>query len=422
MKSMDIFDTLIGRWYFYPDSIFKEAESISKFPNFVWTRKHAESESKDKTFDSIYKEFKSISGASDEQVKKLKELEFELEVSRTFPIQRNVDRLDDKTVLVSDTYFDKHRLTKLLTKNGITTYNDIVCSYDGKSSGKVWNSFRSELHIGDNPESDYKIPRNHGIDSIHFESTLSPNEKWLEMHNFQHLAYLCRAVRLSNPFYGNNELFDVWNEQANTNLPILVLISNYLNSKYFGKKMLFTYRDCCNLYPIMMSIFPNTNGIPFYTSRLLYQNPTETFKEYTKEVSEDCIVIDLQGTGTSYFDYSGKNNYFTVINSDLLDRLSINYIFHRREGYSDKIEKINYMEFTTTTDVYKNANGKWIPENNKLNNKYIDCSRLAIKKSVEFIQKGFSLESHFDPNLLKDFLNYLEKNCVICKYVNHEEI
>lgn len=424
MKSMDIFDTLIGRWYYYPDSIFDEIASVAEFDNFKYWRKHAESVTSDKTFDGIYRKFKELTGSDDETVLALKELEFKLEQERTFRIVENVDKVDLDTILISDTYFDKNRLTKLLSKNGIDRYSAIVCSYDGKATGKVWNEIRPDTHLGDNLRSDYEIARSAGIDARHFDSGLSENEKWLETHGFQRLAYLCRAVRLSNPYNRAQEGFSVWNEQADVNLPILVLLSNHIAKEYQDCRLLFTFRDCCNLYPLFNLLYPGKNTEKFFSSRKLYYNPTDSFREYTSEIyTDEAVIIDLQGTGDSCFSYFKRPRYFTLVNSDLNDKNKIAYLVHRRDGYSDRIERLNYYEYSYE-DVIK-IGDRWTMLHPKPTNSFdiIQKQRLAFEKALVFIKDGFSVETDFNEKLLIDFMNYLERNhCHICSYVNHEEM
>jgi FMN phosphatase YigB (HAD superfamily) len=429
MKSLDIFDTIIGRLYYTPESIFDAVAKKINSPSFKWWRKHAENLANEKTFDGIYKEYATLTNCSIEEAEAIKNIEFQTEKDLTFKIVENADRIDSETILISDSYFSKSQLEELLEHNGISGYKDIIVSYDGKSSGRVWKEVKPELHIGDNIMSDYTNARNNGINSIHFDATLTDNEKWLESHGYPKTAYLCRAVRLSNPYKASPERYDLWKEQTEVNLPILILLSRYLKGIYSFKfkKFRFTTRDCCNLLPMFKVLYPDLDAQEFISSRFILNNPSKDFKEYVKDIDvENSLVVDLQGTGKSYNNFFGNvNNYFTLIYSDLDNKLPARYLFHRSAGFSDKIEKLNYFEETVYTDVYKKSSGIWVGINNGVNLKYRDlikAQRLAIAKGIEFISNGFDIEDRLDVDLIADFLRYLESNCEVCKHINHEEI
>lgn len=424
MKSMDIFDTIIGRWYYTPDSIFDSVESkVSDLVvSFKYYRKTAESVTSDKTFDGIYKKFSELTGVSESVAEVIKIAEFDEERLMTFPIMENVRKLDNDTVLISDTYFNKEQLIELLKSNGIVVYKDIICSYDGKSSGNVWNSVKPYRHIGDNKHSDVDKAREAGINAELFNSGLTPNESWTLNKGFPKLAYLMRAVRLSNP-YSDAVKSDLWYEQTQSNIPLLVLISNYLESiSNDYSKYLFTQRDCCNLYEVFSHLYNNIPSYKFYSNRKLYSNPTKSFMKYTEElVDSEALIIDLQGTGDTCFSYFKDPNFFTAVYSDLDNKHQVISLVHRKEGFSDKIERVNYYEYPSYSDVIK-VDGEWSGVSNSKSQyfSYIIAQRLSIKKCIDFIDKGLSVEKKYDMSLFRDFLKYLENNCVVCKYIDHE--
>lgn len=61
MKSYDVFDTLISRWYFEPNSIFKIMEKELQINNFCKIRKEAEFSCKEPSIDLIYEKIQKIS-------------------------------------------------------------------------------------------------------------------------------------------------------------------------------------------------------------------------------------------------------------------------------------------------------------------------------------------------------------------------
>lgn len=405
MRTFDIFDTIIGRWYKEPDSIFREIEHDYGIDNFTWWRKHTERLSQLKTFDDIYnqewpKEF-------DKEY--LKNLEFELELKRTFPIKENVEKIKD-CVLISDTYFTKDQLVQLLNNCGISGYKDINCGYALKSSGIIWRhlSGKIESHTGDNKESDYSIPTSYKINCTHYTgSEFTSNESWADTHGYPYLARLMRMTRLTGS--GPINL-----EQSNVNLPILVLFSNYLKDV---NKVLFTLRDCDYLQKVHSARFGQQKA--FISSRVLYTYPTKSYITYCKkQYKDEPLIVDLQGTGKSCIEFFTKNlkkkpNYLTLINSDLNNEHDIKYLYHRNQGLSDYVERVNYVPYGRYEEFGKTPQPLLVPE---------------IKEISDFWSRNlpyfsdFKLEKESNMALLWDFLNYLEHNCYIKTVVNHEEI
>lgn len=375
-NSFDIFDTLVGRWYI-DDHEYKVDQ------------------------------------------------DFQREVKHTFPIVENVQKMTDDCLIISDTYFTKEQLVEILTKNRITKYKNIICSYDGKWTGRIWGEIRPDSHTGDNKISDFDRPSAVGIPSnLYTNSQMTSLESILISSGFPKLAGLSRATRLSNPFSDNINLSEIWTEQANINLPILVMISNYLstiNGEY--DKFLFTQRDCCNLYPLFTLLYPDINSDKFFTSRDMYSNPTDNFIKYTSElVTEKSLIVDLQGTGRTCQKYfNNKANYFTVVYSDLDNILPVKYLLHRKDGFTDRIERLNYDLSSKITNVVSIDNC-WHPVCGVIRNGYIHTAHLCNGKAREFIQEGFQLEKEYSSKLLILLLRCAEQSCKICQYVNHEEI
>lgn len=426
MVSFDIFDTLIGRWYYTPESIAEEMQTNLNIENFAWYRKHAENSVGIKTYQNIHNKLQELLGYDDLTRDFVQEYEFSLEIKRTFPIEENIRKLDSDSLLISDTYFSPEELKRILTSNGVHTYRQILSSYDGKSSGRVWDSVQTQLHLGDNIESDFNIPRRRGIDCVHYTNSMYTDpERYLVGNGYSNLANLSRAVRLQNRFSGVDA--SIWDEQAMINLPLLVLISNYI-SNYFsdnGKfdKVLFTQRDCYNLYNIFSLLYPNIKIDKLYSNRELYTNPTANFRRYTDALVGNCnpLVVDMQGTGNTFINYFTNlnvNNYLPVVYSDLESRHNFTHLAHRSLGISDKIERINYSPFSSTKDIGNDGVAIAYPHCNK----YISIQQQAQSIALGIIMDGFALERSYNKDVLIWLLMKLEATCKICGVVNHEEI
>src|ERR1700693_5053496 len=65
----------------------------------------------------------------------------------------------------------------------------------------------------------------------------------------EELAKLMRQLRLSNPYDIDSLSYKVWEEQAQFNIPILILASYYLDEfcqNNQKQRLLFSSRDCCH--------------------------------------------------------------------------------------------------------------------------------------------------------------------------------
>jgi hypothetical protein len=197
MKSWDCFDTLIGRLYFNPKSIFYIVANKINDQSFVAKRIDAEKRSTKKTYEDIY----SYLPGYDPNV----ELDTELEYS--FPIRHNFDAVSDGDIIVSDMYLNSEQIEKILRYHGLNKNIKIYSSYDGKYTGSIWNNIKSnhsiDYHIGDNLKSDIIQARRSGINSIFFPGKIFTYAENLIKNYSLNLAYLVRMMRLLNPYFQN---------------------------------------------------------------------------------------------------------------------------------------------------------------------------------------------------------------------------
>ncbi len=98
-------------------------------------------------------------------------------------------------------------------------------------------------------------------------------EKIVFAAHHEDLAKLMRNLRLSNPYSKETLSYKVWEEQAQFNVPILILACCYLDEfcqSNHKQRLLFSSRDCCHLIDIFKALFPKYESIYFYSSRLVY--------------------------------------------------------------------------------------------------------------------------------------------------------
>lgn len=237
--------------------------------------------------------------------------------------------------------------------------------------------------------------------------------------NHEGLAKLMRQLRLSNPYDKESVSYKVWEEQAQFNIPILILASYYLdefcqiNQK---QRLLFSARDCCHLVDIYRALFPKYESIYFYSSRLVYSNPSKAYIEYVKDLySENTVIVDGQGTGNScreFFNHLNTNSCLIPIVGLIPNHIAIAYRF------GDHIELINYASHGSLYG-YTEDGPQFLP---------LEYDIESVSPAYACIQKCIALigDYHFKPfnQMLIDMLlwNLKLSSPVLKNYhlINHE--
>jgi hypothetical protein len=242
MNSWDCFDTLIGRYYFEPKSIFNIVAQKINDPSFVKKRIDAEKKSKSKTYEDIYKKLSKYDPS----------LELETELEYSFPIKYNFDNIKDGDVIVSDMYLSAFQIEKILRHHGLNKDIKVYSSYGGKKDGWMWKKVKGhhniDFHTGDNIKSDVLSARKHGIKSIYFPGRLiTETENFIKTYS-NDLCYLMRLIRLLNPYKQNRYLWnhnvgsflnfcgDEWLEEINGNINFFKLIEHDTNHIILKRK------------------------------------------------------------------------------------------------------------------------------------------------------------------------------------------
>ncbi len=425
VRSFDVFDTLLSYLDKDPKSIFAIVEKKYPFPNFYNLRIEAEMRS-DRTQDDIYHQLIAITGLSAEETQKLRAFEFATVLDNIFPIGCNLSQVQEGDVLVSDTGYSKENLLQIVQKIGLKKNVEIFATPGGKYYGHIWPTILSRYnvlwHLGDNRSSDVDSPIKYGIKGKWFwESDYTPLEKIVYDSQHVGIANLMRTLRLSNPYPVDSVPYQVWEEQAQLNVPILILASLYLDdfSKKNGKqRILFSSRDCCHFVNIFKKLFPTYDALYFYSSRNAYYNPSPAYLAYVKSVyTPQTIIVDGFGTGTSC------NHFFSTHMGCSPCYIAIVRAYHLGLGISkewgdhieDNIEKINYA-----------AEGSLIGynENGPL--------RLPVEYDVEYLKPAYAcidrcleLMDHyqmgsFDQTLIDKLIGTLQqRGYVLSPYITH---
>ncbi len=190
MISFDIFDTLLMRRVLQPTDVFELVEAQLKsqgcdYP-FASIRMKAENALKDcPGLDEIYEKMQELLPVDNRMISRMKKLECDTDAEVLLRREKmcRIFRLaldeGKKVYLLSDMYYSKAHMEKLLQQNGIAGYQDLFVSCEikgGKSDGALYQKylsqagFGSKLHIGDNRRADVEKAREHEINTFHIYS------------------------------------------------------------------------------------------------------------------------------------------------------------------------------------------------------------------------------------------------------------
>ena len=349
VRSFDCFDTLVGRLHGEPNSIFQAMERSIPYPGFTELRRQAEAEAQEKSLNGIYAELQKRLGLTDERRDELRAMEFQEELKNVFPICRNLHLVQDGDLVVTDSYFTEQEVKEILRCVGLQKQVRVVASYSGKKTGSVWPSLKEQhqidFHVGDNAHSDVASPRSFGIPARRFSAAdYTPVEQKVLGAGHKEMAAFMRTLRLQNPYVPGSEAFIVWNEQAQLNLPILILSSQYLDAFCQEKKyttILFSQRGCCHWMPVFQALFPSYRSISFPASRMVYNAPSTEYLQYVRALFvPGVLIVDDQGTGDSVKKFFEK--YFSTTPSLLYVASTTNEtpgITHSRGGHFELLNE-----------------------------------------------------------------------------------
>ena len=190
--SFDLFDTLLMRQVLEPTDVLscveqKAFEEQISVTNLARKRLASEKElSRDKApfLCDIYRDAVKCDKVLEDVVDRLEQLEWETDYALCLPRREVCDvfktayEMGKKVYVVSDSYYRKEQIIKLLEKCGITEYTDVLvsCEYGfGKTLGlhrvlREKEADKSILHIGDDIVADVEYAKKEGIDTYRIYS------------------------------------------------------------------------------------------------------------------------------------------------------------------------------------------------------------------------------------------------------------
>lgn len=183
--SIDLFDTLIMRQTLFSTDIFEMVDCRLKDKGIVirdFSKRRLESEKylakfAAPTLIEIYAHMKSTFSIAEIVPEELAQLEWMIDYDLVVPRQEmcdlmgEVQRQGKEIYIVSDTFYTKGQLIKLLEKCKIGFYTDIFasCEYNTAKAGELFIKVKERVgekkyfHIGDDVVADVESARRHGI-------------------------------------------------------------------------------------------------------------------------------------------------------------------------------------------------------------------------------------------------------------------
>jgi len=185
-----------------------------------------------------------------------------------------------------------------------------------------------------------------------FSQDYSEIEQLLIKEDQFELANLARELRLKNPYPKGSDQYQIWWEQSQFNVPILILSSLFLDTmcqRENIKTILFSQRDCYHWIKIFKKLFPNYRSIDFMTSRFVYYNPTLEYIQYVRSFCQDkFIVVDVNGSGKSCLTFFRAHFHFTPLHLAIVRETTLlPGIIHENllpDSYHN-IEPVNFAPF-----------------------------------------------------------------------------
>lgn len=192
--SFDLFDTLIMRQVLFPADVFELVDDrlrqhgiiIEDFPAKRMASEKELSRERAPRLVEIYSHMKQTYRIAEIEPEQMAVLEWEIDCGLVVPRKEVCRLLSDleargkKVYIVTDSYYNKKQIVRILKKCGITHYTDVFvsCEYGrGKTQG-LFYEFKevvdawSYLHIGDDVAADVESAEKSGISACRLYSGL----------------------------------------------------------------------------------------------------------------------------------------------------------------------------------------------------------------------------------------------------------
>ena len=322
--SFDIFDTLIFRPFSEPTDLFfflGEKTGILDFKRLrmqaeadARTQKYKEEKHYEITLSDIWSRLENEIGVTKEQGMQMEQaLEMEFCYANPF-MQQVFTQLREhgkRIVITSDLYLSKAFLSELLQKNGYGGYEELYvsCEYEkSKAEGSLYEVVKraypdtdSMIHVGDNPVSDVKHAKKHGVEVFYYPNV---NRNALLYRSYDMSAVVGGAYRgiVNNKLYNGTEQLPMEYEYGYIYGGLFVLgYCNFIHTyarEHGIEKLLFLSRDGDILRQAYAVLFPEEKTEYVYWSRaaatklMARYNRYDFFRRYLYHKADGTYTLE----------------------------------------------------------------------------------------------------------------------------------
>jgi predicted HAD superfamily hydrolase len=431
--SYDLFDTLIFRYCNEPYHIFDIIEKKINNPNFKNHRMNSEyvvyNTIRNGNIDDIYNKMGELYNYDNNILEYYKSVEIDTEIDNIYPNNELFIKLKEIDIIVSDMYLLEEHLRKILwkcynyNKNISFDFADklpninidkikIYVSSGGKHNGWIWDKIieKSKIfyHIGDNYQSDFVKAKEYGINSIHYKGTpYSDYEIILKDSSNLDLANFSRYIRLMNIYSPGTDEYILFNLSANINIPVLLLVCNFLNS--IDKKILFSLRDCYYLKIFYDLLYDDKYESKYlFCSRLCFKNADQEYVDYYNSmVDNNTILFDIQATGLTLNTFLEKFNLSNIINLYTIASHKKSYDNLKPLSIYDDYHIVECLNANNINSFVKLNNKIFINLINEYNKNIINLILNTINIAIKYLLKN-NIQINYCENLINKI--YYKKN------------
>lgn len=335
--SFDIFDTLVVRPFLKPLDLFKILDKeyrkeVSNGVDFSEMREISEALARNKqyeenpdiqeiTLDDIYDVISNVYYIDGKILNKLKKLEIELEIrfcerrKTAFNLYQLALSCNKKVICTSDMYLSLDTIKKILDKNGFTDISKIYLSSDikkTKSTGDLFDyiindlniSYNEMLHIGDNKNSDFNIPKKKGIKAVHFYKA---TDVFLDKRKVNSLAQM---LNTSLPFWQDNR-------EAIQFLGIRSMIAIVANKYFDNPYRPFNKKTDFNADPYLIGYYA-LGMYSFGISNWLLKNTVNKNDKISFMARDGYLIMEAYNRMSKLYPEAPKSEYMYVSRKALI--------------------------------------------------------------------------------------------------------
>jgi hypothetical protein len=315
VHSWDVFGTLLTRFVLDPIDVFRSLDAEQTDAGFLQRRLDAQA-ALDRlgapyTLHDIYRQMAAMGlpradlpdlDLPDLDLPDLLARELATERALLFPIRRNVERVAEGDIAVTDMYLPDDVISDLLRDLcGLAQIRPVVRSNWGKASGTIWpellRHYVIRCHFGDNPHADLEVPGRYGIDAVLVhDAGFSAWEQMVGEMGMQHLALLLREARLRG-VPADGEAFHAL--VAGPYLTLLFAFAAVLGGTFEADTTYtFLRRDCDDLARVFAAMFPARETRSLDLTRQMVH--AGTFDDVLlRQIAPGTLMVDMVASGRS---------------------------------------------------------------------------------------------------------------------------